>query len=262
MLPAIALLGAAQAILRNAVGAAVSSGVRAGKQWAETRMALARALAHSTDQAEIDYPGAAAELFNQSFLELEASPIMVRCLIPGASQPDGRELAEAWANSIGGSRQPRRDDIARADHFLKLYRAEIVKAPELANLTSRVREFEDAERLAAIERNTDPIRAGLQSVAVAARRVERGIQWIRRGQLSVVQLVRGAIWDACDGAVRLVWLGAPDATQLVELTDRLNAACLELFEALGDSGADLDEPCAVIDGLTGAVLEFLATAGV
>lgn len=261
MVPVIALLSAAQAILTNAVGDAVSSRVRAGKQWAETRMALAKALEHSTDQFEIRFPGAAAQLFNASFLELEAAPILARCLIPGASQPDGRELAVAWANSIGGSTQATRDDVARADHFLELYRAEIARAPELADLSSRVLEFENAERLAAIQRNTDPIRAGLQSLAVAATRVKRGAQWMRGGQLSVAELVRGAIWEACDLAVRLAWLGATDATRLVELTDRLDAECLGLFEAR-DSGADLDDCCTAIDRLAGAVLEFLADAGV
>lgn len=99
-----------------------------------TKRALGRALSAAYQEVSSEYPNSSAKLFDQSFLQHEAVPVLAQ-LLWRHGRPSGQELAKAWADSIplkGEVRENGLQEIAPvADRFLELLEREAKKEHDL-----------------------------------------------------------------------------------------------------------------------------------
>ncbi len=118
------------------------------------QVALARAYTAFARQ----YPDLVASLFDESFLKIEAAPLLAQ-LLTRRGRPDPAELAWLWARHLGHDDPdtwPRLAEATRAAaDFLTWLEAELAKDPALQALY-------DSQALDRIAENTDAIRRALE----------------------------------------------------------------------------------------------------
>ncbi|MFC1997335.1 tetratricopeptide repeat protein [Chloroflexota bacterium] len=101
------------------------------------KRALATALSETFSMVSEDDPLLEPSLFDESFLQHEAVPVLGQVLWRHG-RPSGQELAEAWVDSVGlkgEKRETQLDSITpAAEQFLRIYEQEAKKQPELQEI--------------------------------------------------------------------------------------------------------------------------------
>ncbi|RMF30351.1 MAG: hypothetical protein D6759_12120, partial [Chloroflexi bacterium] len=132
------------------------------------QIALARAYAAFAKR----YPDLTASLFDESFLKIEAAPILAQ-LLTRRGRPNPTELARRWAAHLGHpdpTTWPRLSEVTRAAaEFLDSLEAELTKQPALSPLW-------DARALEEIRANTAAIHRALEEAFSQALAEARSVR--------------------------------------------------------------------------------------
>lgn len=149
--------------------------VRARLDRDRVKLAYGRALTRSMILFKEEYPQWEASLFDLSFLQIEAAPILAQFLLRNGN-PDPKELAECWADSLGvhgaQSRSGTMAPLQEASIFFLESLADILKSePDL-------REIHDSRAIEHLVEHIAAIRAKLGASHATPTTRRRYLDWL------------------------------------------------------------------------------------